>query len=82
MARHLLEQAGMTVTSRPSPWRLGPSDGLALAEWFEGWLGAACEHDPTLGQFAEPYADRRRAQHAEGLLSATIDHADLLAWHP
>jgi hypothetical protein len=82
MARHQLEQAGMTVSSRPSPWLLGKSDGLALAEWFEGWLGAACEQDPTLGQLAEPYADRRRAQLAEGLLSARIHHTDLLAWHP
>jgi len=81
-AADLLERAGMTVVTRPSPWRLGPADGPMLAEWFEGWLEAACEQDLTLRDAAGPYALKRHAQLDDGLLRATIHHHDLLAWHP
>ena len=31
---------------RPSPWRLDDPD--LIAEWFDGWVAAACEQEPAL----------------------------------
>jgi hypothetical protein len=47
-------------------------------EWLDGWVGAACEHDPVLLADAEPYRCRRlREADARGLV-VTVGHADLL----
>jgi hypothetical protein len=63
--------AGAVV--RPSPWRLGPADAALIAEWMDGWVGAACEQDPSLEVGA--YLERRTAQTE---LTVTVDHADVL----
>jgi hypothetical protein len=68
----VVEEVGGEV--RPSPWRL--EDGELIAEWFDGWVTAACEQEPELA--AGPYRARREAQIAAGELSVTVDHADLL----
>ncbi len=60
-------RSGAEVIVEPSPWRLGPGDEALIGEWFAGWLGAACEHDPGLAAGARA-----------GALSVTVDHADLL----
>ncbi len=39
---------GAEVLVRPSPWRLGPSQADLAAEWFTGWVGAACEQQVEL----------------------------------
>jgi hypothetical protein len=70
---------GRDVVLRPSPWRLGPGQGALAAEWFMGWLAAACEQHPELGAVAPSYARRRLAEAAEGRLSVTVHHQDLLA---
>ena len=49
-----------------------------IAEWFTGWVGAACEQQPELAAETDAYARRRWAQAAAGELSVTVDHADLL----
>jgi hypothetical protein len=67
---------GHEVMARPSPWRLGKAHAQLTAEWFGGWVLAACEQDPSLD--ADAYRDRRLAQLAAGELTATIDHADVL----
>jgi hypothetical protein len=64
---------------RPSPWRLGASQADLAAEWFTGWVGAACEQDPDLAAEIGGYASRRLAQAADGRLAVTVEHADLLA---
>jgi hypothetical protein len=69
---------GAEVLLRPSPWRLGSSQGQLAAEWFTGWLRAGCEQDPELAVHAEAYAQRRLAQAAAGELAVTVAHADLL----
>jgi hypothetical protein len=61
---------------RPSPWCLGADDAELTAEWLEGWVGAACEHEPGLA--AREYLSRRLAQAAAGELAVTVEHADLL----
>jgi len=69
---------GAEVRVRPSPWRLCTSQATLAAEWFTGWVGAACEQEVELAAGAEPYARRRLAQAAAGELAVTVDHADLL----
>jgi len=72
MAADEFRRSGLEVVVRPSPWRLGPHQAELAAEWFTGWVGAACEQEPELAAEAEVYARRR-------LLAVTVDHADLLA---
>jgi hypothetical protein len=69
---------GATVLVRPSPWRLGPSHLGLVAEWFTGWIEAACRQDTRLIAPCAPYARRRLAQARAGRLAVTVDHADLL----
>jgi hypothetical protein len=69
---------GAEVVVRPSPWRLGPGEAGLAAEWFSGWLGAACEQDAGLAAEAGAYGRRRLAQARAGELAVTVDHADLL----
>ncbi|WP_433528024.1 class I SAM-dependent methyltransferase [Micromonospora sp. CA-263727] len=73
-ARH-----GVTVQTRPSPWRLGPEQSALAAQWFAGWLDAACEQRPELTDRTREYAQRRRAELDAGRLDVLVDHADLLA---
>ncbi len=69
---------GAEVLVRPSPWRLGASQADLAAEWFTGWVGAACEQQVELPAEAEVYRRRRLAQARAGQLAVTVDHADLL----
>ena len=69
---------GAEVLARPSPWRLGPGQAHLAAEWFIGWVSAACEQELALAAEAEVYARRRLAQVAAGELAVTVYHADLL----
>ena len=73
-----VEELGAEVLVRPSPWRLNGVDGDLTAEWFDGWVAAACEQEPALAAEAAAYRDRRLAQAAAGELAVTVDHADLL----
>ncbi|MET8368044.1 SAM-dependent methyltransferase, partial [Micromonospora sp. NPDC005194] len=67
------------VRERPSPWRLGPEQADLAAEWFRGWLGAACEQRPELAGATGAYAQRRLADAAAGRLGVLVEHLDLLA---
>jgi hypothetical protein len=73
-----LRGAGAEVLVRPSPWRLGAAHEDLAAEWFDGWVAAACEQEPALAAEAGAYRDRRLAQAAAGELEVVVDHADLL----
>jgi len=66
------------VLVRPSPWRLGASQADLAAQWFSGWVGAACEQQPGLAGEAAAYTGRRLAQARNGQLEVTVDHADVL----
>ena len=78
VALEQLAQLETEVLVRPSPWRLGPSEAELAAEWLSGWVGAACEQEVDLATQVVPYARRRLAQAAAGVLRVTVDHADLL----
>lgn len=66
------------VIVRPSPWRLGAAESALAAEWFSGWVGAACEQEADLAVPCESYARRRLEQAGAGDLAVTVGHADLL----
>jgi hypothetical protein len=68
VAAERFEALGAEVHVRPSPWRLRAEQSDLTAEWFHGWVDAACEQEPEL----RGYADRR-------LTPVTVGHADLLA---
>ncbi|MGC5030816.1 methyltransferase domain-containing protein [Micromonospora sp. DT229] len=70
---------GMTVRTRPSPWRLGPEQAALTAQWFDGWLEAACAQHPELVGRTREYAQRRREEANAGRLGVLVDHTDLLA---
>ena len=74
-----LDRLGMEVLVRPSPWRHDAEHAGLAAEWFTGWVGAACEQQPELAAETDAYAHRRLAQAAAGQLAVTVGHADLLA---
>lgn len=67
------EQAGATVVTRPSPWRLGPDRPQLVAEWFTGWVAAAREQRPEL-RLDDYLRDRLTAPP-----TASVGHVDLLA---
>lgn len=69
---------GADVLVQPSPWRLGASEAELAAEWFSGWLGAACEQEAELAPGTGGYRRRRLAQARAGRLSVSVEHADLL----
>jgi trans-aconitate methyltransferase len=73
-----LRGTGAELVVRPSPWRLDAADADLMAEWFGGWVAAACGQEPALTARAGAYRDRRLAQAAAGELSVTVDHADVL----
>jgi hypothetical protein len=73
-----LRGTGTEVLVRPSPWRLDAARADLAAEWFNGWVAAACEQEPALAAEASPYRDRRLVQIAAGELEVIVEHADLL----
>ena len=73
-----LRGTGAEVLVRPSPWRLDAAYADLTADWFGGWVAAACEQEPALAAKAGAYRDRRLAQAAAGALAVSVDHADLL----
>ena len=70
---------GVDVLVRPSPWRLGSDHTGLTAEWFRGWVAAACEQRPDLRAEATSYTQRRLAELAAGRLTVTVHHEDLMA---
>jgi hypothetical protein len=71
-------ELGAETVVRPSPWRLGAGEAGLAAEWLAGWIGAACEQDPSLAADAEPYRRRRLREAEAGCLAVTVGHVDLL----
>jgi SAM-dependent methyltransferase len=78
-AADVFARMGAEVVLAPSPWRLGPSDTALTTEWFEGWVGAACEQRPELTASTQAYVERRLADAAAERLRVTVHHQDLLA---
>ena len=79
LAAELFRSLGAEVVTRPSPWRLDARNRHLLAEWFEGWVGAACEQRPELGDLGVVYLARRADDLGEGRLRVVVHHLDVLA---
>jgi hypothetical protein len=79
VAAEAFAELGALVVTRPSPWRLAADRVALTAEWFEGWVGAAYEQDPSLAADTVDYLQRRRAEASSGRLYVTVGHVDLLA---
>ncbi|MFB2600339.1 SAM-dependent methyltransferase [Herbiconiux sp. P17] len=89
VARDLFLQAGWSVRTQHTFWRLSGRDPQLLERWFDGWVEAALEQGAELrlegegegqGQGdGEGYRERRSAQQRRGALSAVVVHVDLLA---
>jgi hypothetical protein len=69
---------GTRALVRPSLWRLGAAEAELAAEWFTGWIRAACEQSAELAQAAGSYTSRRLAEAQAGELRVQVGHADLL----
>jgi SAM-dependent methyltransferase len=78
IAADVFARLGAEVVIAPSPWRLGASDIALAAEWFKGWVVAACEQRPELTASTHAYVEQRLAEAAAGRLRVTVHHQDLL----
>ena len=78
--RSLFSAGGWRVRTERTPWRLGSDSGPLIAEWLDGWIGAAGEQRSELLPGATDYRARRDAQIARGRLRVTVQHQDVLAW--
>jgi SAM-dependent methyltransferase len=78
IAADMFARLGAEVVIAPSPWRLGAGETALTAEWFKGWVGAACEQRPELAASTQAYVEQRLAETAAGRLRVTVHHQDLL----
>lgn len=78
LAAEAFGRLGAEIIVRPSPWRLGASQAELAAEWFIGWVSAACEQQVELAAETDRYKRRRLAQATAGQLTVIVHHADLL----
>ncbi len=71
---------GAEVLVRPSPWRLGAAQADLAAEWFTGWVGAACEQQVELAAETGVYTTPASGAGSRPERSPSPwSHADLLA---
>ncbi|WP_067500323.1 class I SAM-dependent methyltransferase [Actinoplanes sp. TFC3] len=70
-------KAGVSVTTRPSPWHLGAQQAPLILQWLRGWVAAAAEQRPDLE--LDGYLAARSAAAGAGELTVTVGHQDLLA---
>ncbi|MFI5934450.1 class I SAM-dependent methyltransferase [Actinoplanes sp. NPDC051494] len=70
-------KAGASVTTRPSPWVLGPDDRDLIVNWLRGWVAAAAEQRPELQ--LDGYLAARSAAAGAGELRVVVGHQDLYA---
>ncbi|WP_394551819.1 SAM-dependent methyltransferase [Agromyces sp. MMS24-JH15] len=79
-ARRLFVEAGWNAREETTFWRLGRHDPDLLAQWFDGWLGAAVEQRADFEVPAAAYRALRASHLRQGVLTATVVHTDLLVW--
>jgi hypothetical protein len=80
VAERLFLDAGWSVRTASTSWRLDDRNPRLLEEWFDGWLDAALEQCPDLEVEGAEYRALRSAQARHETLSAVVVHTDLLAW--
>jgi hypothetical protein len=70
---------GWRVVEAATPWQLTSSEPELLDAWLVGRVEAAVEWEPALAGRADRWLEQRRAQLADALLSALVNHVDVLA---
>ncbi|HEX5859995.1 MAG TPA: SAM-dependent methyltransferase [Microbacterium sp.] len=78
----LFHAAGWNIRAADAPWVLGARDRALIEQWMRGWVAAAVEERPALGDSAGEYEAARAAQLAAEGLRVVVHHRDLLAWPP
>ena len=79
LAARSLASRHYRVTTRHTPWHLGPADSDLTRAWLEGWVSAAVDERPALRAAAAGYLRRRTPHLDSGGLSVTVGHRDLFA---
>ncbi|HWE73828.1 MAG TPA: class I SAM-dependent methyltransferase [Stellaceae bacterium] len=74
-----LRRAGFGVERAASDWLLGPHEEALLSALVTGEASAAREAAPEAGERIAAWENQRRGQLADGSLSLTVGHCDLLA---
>lgn len=77
--KDMMESSGYAVSVAESPWCLGAEDVDLISSLLEGWVEAANEQDTGARVWLSQWFEARKAQLAEGRLSVTVQHLDLLA---
>lgn len=81
--RLCLQAAGYFVETRMTPWHLGRDDEALIGQLLNGWADAVSELIPKPDKQDRSWLRRwladRRQRLAEGRLSVTVQHLDLLA---
>jgi hypothetical protein len=75
----LLGAAGYRLERAATDWRLGSRNDALLSALLAGETRAACDSAPDDAERVAAWEKQRRAQLAEGRLSLTVGHCDLLA---
>ncbi len=81
LQRRLVEQ-GYDVELAESVWKLGAGDAALTQMLMADWVQAAIEQEPDCTEKLTGWLQTRSAQLAEGHLSVSVDHIDLLALPP
>lgn len=80
--RHMLERLiglGARVSLAPSDWHVGADGQELLAQFIDGMAEAATHAAPADSKAITGWQTRRQRQIADGALSLTVGHQDLLA---
>lgn len=80
--RHMLERLiglGARVSLAPSDWHVGAGGHALLTQFIDGMAEAAKRAAPADSKAITGWQTRRRRQIADGVLSLTVGHQDLLA---
>ncbi|WP_203300606.1 glycosyltransferase family 4 protein [Marinobacter sediminum] len=81
-----LKQAGHSVEISETPWRLNARDRALISQLLEGWVAAAAELAPDINgdgsEWLSDWLSDRKRWLAEGRLSVSVHHLDLMALPP
>ena len=80
LAAALLRERGYAVTTRPSPWRLGPEQRALQTDLLTGWIEAARQIAPERTADLTAWSTRRRRWIDQGQSRLRVGHWDLFAW--
>jgi SAM-dependent methyltransferase len=82
-AARLFDEAGFTVFTEPTPWRLDdPAETPLVTRLVDGWVDAAAEVEPASTERFHAWRERRLRDFRAGGLGLRVGHVDVLALPP